>query len=221
MAIAFDAQGGIDADVGTGHSWTHICTGSNLILIVGFRNTKAAGGEDVTGVTYNSVAMTKLYGSLLGNGGKDYDYFYYLINPATGSHTVSVNTAGSTTLYGRSASYTGVKQSGFPDAQAQAQSSTGTSITASVTTVADNCWLVAFMDNEVNTTTAAGGTTYRLGALTTVMPFADSNGAKTPAGSYSLGMSWTGSGENQYEVASMAPFVAGATANPAFLLKLL
>lgn len=58
MAIAFDAT--TTSSLGsavTSITFSHTCTGSNRILFVCTANN---GGANVTGVTYNGVAMTNI-----------------------------------------------------------------------------------------------------------------------------------------------------------------
>ena len=113
--IAFDASSaGVQTTTANNISWSHTCTGSNLILWVAVTEETS---DDITGVTYNSVALTALTksGTVTGAG---FSQLWYLINPATGANTVQVNRTGTTgRLTGCSASYTGAKQSGVPDAQ--------------------------------------------------------------------------------------------------------
>lgn len=63
-------------------------------------------------VTYNGVAMTQLAQILAG----PVPTLFYLLNPATGTHTVSVSGTGF--ARGMSVSFTGVHQTYFPDANA-------------------------------------------------------------------------------------------------------
>ena len=60
--IAFDATAnGQDSNVAS-LTWSHTCTGSDLVLIVGV-STRGGDGDAVpTGVTYNGVAMTLIDG---------------------------------------------------------------------------------------------------------------------------------------------------------------
>ena len=58
MAIAYNVA---STGTYTGTSpltWSHTCTGSNLILIVGVIVESSSSNQNCTGVTYNGVAMT-------------------------------------------------------------------------------------------------------------------------------------------------------------------
>src|SRR3990167_11248949 len=86
-------------------TFSHTCTGSNLYLkvTVGVNFTDS----DVTGVTYNGVALTLL--RALENTMRD--EYWYLIAPATGAHDIVVSFAGaSREKVCNAESYTGVHQ---------------------------------------------------------------------------------------------------------------
>jgi hypothetical protein len=113
---------------------------------------------------------------------------YYLLNPATGSHTISIGFGGtSPTCNAGAVSWTGVAQSGQPDAVA---GNTGSSLNPSVTvtTSADNCWVVGVLIDSGSPT--AGLTNRYTGAVNTqYISFQDTNGVKHPAGGQSV--NWT------------------------------
>ncbi len=204
MAIAFDATSegsGTTSPV----TLSHTCTGSNLILMVGITIYDADPGSPdvVTGVTYNGVPMTQI--GKVAHTPDSEDYLYYLINPATGANNISVSLSKTVSACViRGASYTGVKQSGQPDAS-NTGGPTATSLTTSVTTIADNCWLVGHCYNDSGGNASAGtGTTSRSSASQVI--FIDSNGAKTPAGSYSL-QTTSASGTLVNIIASISPVV--------------
>jgi len=181
MAIALDATAVGNAASPT-VTWAHTCTGSNLILFVGI-GTDTGGGDTVTGVTYNAIAMTQIDKQLY-SGSTGYVYLYYLLNPATGSNNVVVSISSGV---GRcdSVSYTGVKQSAQPDASGKNTAAAVTSLTTSVTTVADNCWMISMAQADSAVPTASTGVTSR--ASNNVNDrMGDSNGVITPAGSYSM-----------------------------------
>jgi len=205
-AIAFDASA--DAGVvGTPVQWNHTVTGSNPLLTVCFQTQN---GYTATAVTYNSVAMTKLYDDSTVNGGFGHKYMYYLLNPSTGTNQVSITLSGSSGYtYAVSASYTGVDTTTQPDATTTITSNTGTSITHAVTTVADNSMPIncVFQDNTTNgTMTAGAGTTLRgSGASGKYSYVYDSGTPKTPAGSASLVANTSSSNTMFSELASFCP----------------
>lgn len=193
MAIALDVY---TAASGTS-SWSHTCTGSDIILLVG----AYALSDTVSSVTYNGVSMTLIGKTTFPGSGRQGAYLYYLINPATGSHTVSVT--GGTGI--GSASYTGAKQTGQPDSS-NTGTQTGTAITMTTTVVASNCWLVGVEADPNGGETAGAGTTIR-GTDGNGLVFADSNGV-VGTGSQSLVVNH-GNGASAWVVASIAPAASG------------
>lgn len=200
-SIALDAASNSDWISGvSSYSWSHTCTGANLLLVLG----SSSGDYAASGATYNSVAMTSARADSVVYGGSNlYTSVWYLIAPATGSNTVAVTLGGTTSLgaKGGVVSYTGAKQSGQPDAVNGASDPVGsTTPTVDVTTVADNCWVfdVVFNGSPI---TACGNTSrwqqYGTGG-------ADTNAPKTPAGAQT--MSWTATSDVwTVSAASFAP----------------
>jgi hypothetical protein len=202
-AIAHDADAGSHASSGSSSlSWSHTCTGSNLILFV------AVGtGNNSPSVTYNSVSMTQVASTSQSGY---YTYLFYLVAPATGSHNVVVTlNSGTNVIFGQSTSYTGAKQSGVPDASTTAtDAGTGNPLAPSVTTVANNAWTVAsFVSASSAAPTAGTGATLRHedhdGSPMSAALF-DSDGALTPAGSHSMTMN--AANNSAYKAGVMASF---------------
>lgn len=101
MAVAIDsANNGTQATTSTTMTWSHTCTGSNLMLVVFI-----AGMTDTApSVKYNNVSMTHQDTVLDGSTGI---YVFTLANPSTGANNV-VMTAGANSRYaGNSVSLTG------------------------------------------------------------------------------------------------------------------
>jgi hypothetical protein len=138
MVIALDTGTNGGNTAGTSHTYAHTCTGSNLILFVSVATNSAS--DLISGVTYNSVAMT-LVDKQQGTS-TNYSYLFYLINPATGANNVVVSASSSCAIYSDAVSYTGAKQSAQPDSSGKG-TSTGATLALSTTVVAANCWLVA------------------------------------------------------------------------------
>lgn len=204
MALAYDAS----AQGTTGSSsltFSHTCTGTNLILIVAARFYTS---DHITGITYNGVSMTLINKQQDNVGNNCYSYLFYLINPATGTHdvVVSADATPSIQMCAASASYTGAKQTGQPDSN-NSQSSTATTMTISTTVVASDCWLVGCTSN-FRATAAGSGTTNRQQVAGDPFTLSDSNGT---VGTGSQSLQWTQadttiSGQN---IASIAPALSG------------
>jgi hypothetical protein len=199
-AVAYDnsAIGSVPIVSGTGYSYT--TSGTNRILLIGLATPGST--DNISGVTYGGVSMTR-YNRVVD--ATNYSiYLYYLINPTSGANNYVVT--GSGTIYGQVASYNGVSQVSFPDAGTTNQS-TGTSQTTTLTTVADNAWTFAFFEFNVSQTgtPAAGvGTTIRQSQFS-IFYTTDSNGAITPAGSTSLGLTNGSNTQNSSIMVSLAP----------------
>lgn len=206
MAIALDTTTPVTHTAGaTSLSWSHTCTGSNTILIVAMTVGNLADAEIITGITYNSVAMTKINRKFLAGQGNS--SLWYLINPTTGSNTVLASLSSSVSIDGISASYTGVKQTSQPDAQT-VFAATSTGFTQSTTTVADRTWMVwVCMNAGAQTTTMTSGATIRQIGNVNTDAYGDSNGAITPAQSYSMTAGGPGGSTSWIGVqASLVPF---------------
>jgi hypothetical protein len=131
--IFWDAasSSGYEAALST-YSWNHTVSGTNRLLIVGV-SVFAVG--TVTGVTYNGVALTHI-SACDGTNGLYHTEIWYLIAPATGTHSVVVTLSTSLTSIASAVSYVGVHQTSPTEASSINQG-TGTPATDAVTTIAD------------------------------------------------------------------------------------
>jgi hypothetical protein len=215
MPIAFDAatDGGNNGGGSNSLSFAHTCTGSDRILFVGIAGDVAPfGADDITGVTYNGVAMEfvgKRFADELVSRGT---YLYQLEAPASGSNNVVVSSTSAHYLLAGAVSYTGAAQSGQPDnSTTNLSADTATSLTTSLTTVADNCWTALVINEATSGAPGAGtGSTRRTyDAAFQVWGMFDSNAAITPAGSYSM-TTTRGAGIEAiaHVMASFSPFVS-------------
>jgi len=217
FAIAFDATaastspGSLTSPI----TWTHTCTGSNLILFLG------SGGDNghVTAASYNSVGATSV-GAETDSASNSEATLYRLFAPATGANTASMTHGAS--LYACATSYSGVSQSAL-DSNAQGHTTVdATSYAKATTVVAANCWLVASASDEndtgcgtqsmsVGTLRASSGNVRNNGSNQFGMIMGDSNGT-VGTGSQSLTVNSTTSNHWTTIVASIAPVAA----NPVF-----
>lgn len=216
MAIAYDtsAQNGMGAS--SSGSLTMTCSGSNRLLL-GYATIVDSGTVDVSSMTYDGVSMTFLNKIKVGN--KTISMYYLIAPNTTTSATFAITLTGTPAgggawLSGACANYTGCKQSGVPDSSNTGNVASGTSITVSTTTVADNCWLVGI---EMGGSPVAGTNTIIRQNAGADMAVIDSNSAQTPAGSKSMQVTDVSSGAKQMIVASIAPYVA-PVANGNFLM---
>lgn len=108
--ISFDASSGTTATAQSSLTWSHTCTGANLALFV----SAAYAGDTptITGVTYNSVAMTQVWQLDASGGVVARSSGWILVNPATGTHNIVVTYSPAGAGYNAAAatSWTGVNQ---------------------------------------------------------------------------------------------------------------
>ncbi len=211
--ITFDASSG-GSGSGTSKTLSHTCTGTNLILWV----YVLANSDACTGVTYAGQAMTQA--TKVAVSTLNYEvYLFYIINPATGANTIVASFTASTFNAVGGLSYRGVKQSGQPDASTT-DSGTKVNSTCTLTTIADNTWsvLVGYASTAVS---AGTNSTERVNNGTLGINHAwmgDSNGPKTPAGSFSMTANHS-NGDTGFIMASFSP--APDTVGGAFLLNMI
>jgi hypothetical protein len=212
MAIAYDSYAIGTAGAGSSLTYSHTCTGSDLILFVSvFIQTSLT----ITGITYNGVALTSIDGQTNGASNERIE-LWYLIAPATGANNIVISRSGSTgALQGRSTSYTGANQSSQPDASSKSIA-TSTTLTDTVTTVADNCWAVWVIRNGVGSFSNYTGWTRR--SSNSSVELGDSNSAKTPAGNLTFTADPPSSTEVYDVMASFSPSVVASTFTPKVII---
>ncbi|KKL62642.1 hypothetical protein LCGC14_2183160 [marine sediment metagenome] len=195
MAIAIDANSSShQADVTT-PTLAHTCTGSNRGLYVLAALRDPGSGFSITGVTYNSVAMTQenFIDQTAGPGDQFYCSFWSLENPASGTNNIQVTYSAEVddALFG-GISLTGVDQTDSTEASVEASGNDATP-TINVTTVSANAMVVDGMADFGDATTITEGAGQTLGWEISV-------GAQFPSGAQStepkvtpgsVTMSWT------------------------------
>ena len=202
MAIAFDAAAGGAQGSVTSLTFALTVSGSERVILVG---AVIDSGDDITGITYAGASLTQIAKVQFPNKSA-FCYLYYRIAPSTGANNVVISASGVTTIWGQAASYTGADQSSQPDASAT-NTTTTTSITGTVTTIANNCWAIMFGQCDNDSLTAQAGTTIRSssGSNTAI---SDGNAAVTPPGATTLGYNCA-SGNNAVVIASIDPSIIG------------
>lgn len=205
FAIAFDAKANVAEALGSDpHTYSHTCTGSNLVLVVG-------AGLDRIGIpssaSYNAVAMTA---QTLVGGIAPYGRQWTLVNPATGAHTVSVSCGGTSSAGGIisvSSSYTGVDQT-----TPVGTTNTATANNVALSTTYANSYIVDMIIEQSDTDTLVKGASQTLlyslkgGPSGSMANGASSYQATTTTGSYT--MSWSGdTGGPKIMALELQPFV--------------
>jgi hypothetical protein len=203
MSIAFDAA--TTSGIATNSSRTYA-----------YRSTAAIACNSVT---YNGVNMAKARSDTKVVGTKNLEVsLWILYAPASGANNVVVTISATAYLGAVASSYTGVYQSNTPDAVNGLTGDATGSQSFDVTTVEDNCWVVAAGAINISSNTSAGNQTVR-GSHVYGNSFSifleDTNGPKTPAGAQSMGFTVSGyTGQYwAFSGVSLAP-AAAATGNP-------
>lgn len=162
-------------------------SGSNRLLLVG---VGWDGSTTVTGVTYNSVSMTKLDGGASGNVKCD---VYGLLAPATGSNTVDVDFSANQSSVGVTAMTLNGVQQVLPS-NTNKSTGSGTALSTSITTTYTNSWGVDFWSkaSAFGSVTVDGSQTERSNNSTK----GSSTESKATVGS--LSMDWTATSSSAY-----------------------
>ena len=211
MAIAFDATSNGTA-VATSLTVAHTCTGDNRILYA-YCHTNTSTDFDVT-ATYNGVAMTRVTAGFLNSDNNGRQTNFYLIAPATGTNNIVFTPNASANMTSINTSYTGVNQTGQPDASGTVSSSIapGGTQTLTITTVAADCWLVASAHGAGDLPNASTGFTSR--GTNGNSRGGDSNAALS-AGANSMSVTNSGAGAESVSMVgiSIAPVSAPVVAS--------
>ena len=204
MSIAFDASSNGIINPGTVLTVSHTCTGSNRGLfaaIVGHTT------DSITSVTYAGAAMTQVNKAQTPGG--RFCYLYYLGAPAAGANNIVITLPVSVLIECNAASYTGVSQSGQPEASNTNTGSSVTSLSTAVTTTTDNAWVVQAVAQNTSGLTAGASTTQR--SANNIGALQDSNAAVTPVGSRTLIANGGGTRNMAAVIAAFAPTAADTT----------
>ena len=152
--------------------------------------------DKVTGITDNGTGLTDL-GYYIGNTSPVDGALktYYGFTPALGTHNIVISASASCILYAVVGTYTGVKQSGLPDASGSGNplndSGAVTLFQATTTTASNNAWAILIgVPSTAGVGTAGPGTTIRQQQSGAIY-FADSGGPISPAGPVGLSLSKT------------------------------
>lgn len=218
MATAFDsANQYIHTGIGVGTSTvtdSFTNTAGNFIAFL-IQNNSTSTLDTINSVTYGGMAATQV-GTRQSAASGQATYGFILMNPPTGANniiTAYTEIGVGNTISVEAVSWSGTSLTGQPDAQNGSASGSGTSVTPSITTIADNCWAIVMFSkfNGTSTPTVTNGLTARTsipgGAQGQIF---DSNASVSPAGVYSSAFSSFGAGY-EYIIFSIAPGASAAT----------
>ena len=217
-AITFDAASSAKVSSSSSLSWSHTCSGSERLLVVGTNSGDLSPGDrPVSSITYNSVNLTKVRSDDSGNGRSE---IWYLVNPASGVNTIQVNYAGTNVnVQAGAVSLNGVDQSSPLDAHNGATGSSS-SPSVSVTTIADNAWVLdaLLVDNSPTITVGSGQTQRWSQNNTNSRGRGSTEGPKTPAGSVTMSWSLSSSRSWRISAAAFAPSTVVTISPPSLIL---
>lgn len=112
QSVTYDAISTSQGTTGFGPAtatWSHVCTGTNLVLVVSIAQDKGfAGTNEITGITYGGVSLTKEVQTSNGNFEAE---LWYLIAPTIGTNDVVITSTSASMQYvGTSVSFTNAHQ---------------------------------------------------------------------------------------------------------------
>lgn len=216
MAIAYGAGANssvVAATNTTGNFNSPNVSGANTIgwVAVGARDATLADTE-ASAVTWNGSSMTKSstkkYTTATPYAGVS---LWYIIAPTAGVTSINVTWTGTIDTGCAIASFfTGASQTGIPDASNGAEAAGGANPTVSVTTIADNSWVIDAIYDKISPTITVGAGQTQIGQLAPNgggdSMASSYEGPKTPAGA--VAMSWTAGADDWcITTSSFAPYV--------------
>lgn len=208
FAIAFDTAQIKQSDT---VSWSHTVTGSNPYILVAEDQN-----QNVSGIKYNGVSLVQ-QAQVTGNGSWDIAGVWGLGAPSTGANTVVITTSGAG-FYSGSISYSGCQSTTPADNTGTALQTTSTSnLSLTFSSVADNCWQIAWFQSADTAISIVTGTSHTTGGDGFEL-WADTNAVIHPAGSTTLTVHPTGSSRIIAAGVTIAPFGSVAATNSNFLM---
>ena len=159
FAIAYDSSNTGTAS-STSVTYSLTTSGSDRFLAVANAIIGGFTTDVLTGITYNSDALTRVGMGVIQSNVRT--YLYQMVAPDTGSSYSVVATSSASTLFQSIAmSYSGASQTGQPDSSSSGNATLQTVITATTTVVASNCWLVGSLYSNAAGLSAGSGTILR------------------------------------------------------------
>ncbi len=190
------------SSTGLNQTYQYTSDGSpNQLLVVSVTDE---GGDSITSVTANGTAMTQVIKRSTQAGYTIYEYA--LQNPSVGTHDIVISRSNN--LYSINSSAVIYNGAGMPDVSV---GYTGTNLTPTfpITTLTDGSWVVLA---TFGGTPTAGTNMTRISIMggDTNKELFDTNGAFTPAGTYSVGINYV-SGNYATLLMTIPPLGAGGS----------
>ncbi|MBI2032008.1 MAG: hypothetical protein HYT08_05355, partial [Candidatus Levybacteria bacterium] len=154
QTIAYDNSTTLAEQTGSSANFSHTTgTGDNRILIV---TVSRAGNAGISSITYNGSALTLIPGCTFSPGTEAID-MYYLLNPSSGSNTVSITLGNSETWVALATTYSGVSQTSPFRATCQTETGSGTSPSLNVTSQSGDVVIDSMLNAGINPTLSLPG----------------------------------------------------------------
>jgi len=207
--VAFDTA--LQQSSGSGSSITQSYTtgtGPNRVMVVSLLSNGTGGSSQVTGMTYNGTSLTKLATvpfNTIASSSEAMDV-WYLINPSSGTHNLTINFSSNQNFLLNIATYVGASQSSFPDTHVSGAQDSGTSFAitgCSSPSCATGAWTGVSALSQANVS-AGSNVTARVGNGTSLFT-GDSNGVV--GGGISMGTNISSSVPTGGLLLSIAPLV--------------
>lgn len=220
--IAFDAasRAATTTTGKTSLTWSHtIGGGTDRVLLVGVavEDTKAADAN-ITGVTYNGVALTAVPSSKIYGGGTGIiqTQLFYLLGsslPAAGAYNVAVTFQGAVDgISAGAVSFTGVSQTAPGPVATKVDTSGADSIATSITTPVNDAWVVDVVGSgNSGSFTAGSGQTERWDIAASGMTGATSTKPVAVAGTTTLSQAHSGANRLAHSLVCLSPSAGGGT----------
>ena len=205
--ITYDdsADGGNNGGTTTSLTYSYkVGTGASRLLVVNLIGDSTV--DDITSVTYAGAAMT-LLGKIQAPSNNNWQYLYYLLNPANGTNNVIVTAGSKHYLISEAASWSNVRQSAQPDAVTTNTTPTAsTSMTTSLTTVAAGSLVVQGLWSYGHLKEGVGATQILVdAAIGGAGIFVSSGSPVSPAGNVTMTTVSDGTQSSGVVMASFAP----------------
>ena len=174
----------------------HNVSGANRIMVIGAFDYSGQQIADVT-VTFNADSATRIISSQTNQA----NGLWRLINPDTGANNVVISHAISSAIAGWEISFTGADQTQTTPGTGSANAASGTSVSTSVTTTADNSFVIDVISvdtaDEVPGLVEGQGTQFvDFEPATNGNRMAGHYILKETAGAQTMSWSWATSGSN-------------------------
>ncbi|MCI0635577.1 MAG: hypothetical protein L0206_16930 [Actinobacteria bacterium] len=216
MAIAYVSKAFGEGDAVSSVTFAVDATGADIIVV----GVARRANQTVNSVTYNGVGLTQIANTVKSNINCASE-IWYLVAPASGSNNVVTTLAGSDRLFSGAICLSGVDQSSPVDISG-GSTGTGTAISTSLTTTAEDCWGVdqAASSSEIGISMAAEAsqTKRNNSATITFLGAADSTEGPDAVGSNTMSWTFVSNDTWAHSVVFFKPFVAPSAVHRNLLL---